>query len=352
MKASVVILAGGQGTRFWPISRAAHPKQFLKLGNSELSMIQATASRMQKFVDEHPYVITGKNYLEHVKKHLPECRTIIEPCARNTAPAIGLAALHIRKNNPDAVMLVLPSDHSVENEELLIKALDAAAKLAYEKNMLVTIGVPPNSPNTGYGYIKIGDSISDRGFLVKRFYEKPSLERAVKYLEDGGYFWNSGMFAWKAAVILNQIKEYMPALYEGLMKIDAAIGTEQEELVTEDVFCNFEAQSIDFGVLEHSKQCAVITAEPFGWNDVGSWDAWASQFEKDQNGNFLKGQGVLLESNNCIVRSEQRFTAVLGCEDLVLIDTGDVILACHKDKLQDLKKMIAWLQEQNMTELI
>ena len=352
MKLAITILAGGQGTRFWPASRVALPKQFLSLTGNSHSLIQQTALRMNKISNEPPFIITGDSYLDLIKEHLPDSKIICEPFAKNTAPAIGLAALKIRRWDPDAVMVVLPSDHMVKNESVLLETIKLASSLASSKELLVTIGIKPSSPNTGYGYIKKGQKISDNAFYIDRFYEKPNLERAEKYVEDGNYFWNSGMFVWKASTILSEIRSHMPDLYDSLMKIDSVIGTELEKEITEKTFKEIESQSIDFGVLEHSRQCAVITSEDFGWSDVGSWDAWSDLFQKDENSNCIQGDGILVESENCIVKGDGRFIAVLGCSGIVVVETKDALLVCQRDSLQDIKKIVSILKASGRDDLI
>lgn len=352
MKLAVTILAGGQGTRFWPASRTALPKQFLALTGNHKSLIQQTADRMKKVSDDAPFVITGANYRNLIMEHLPECKIICEPSAKNTAPAIGLAALKIRRWDPNAVMIVLPSDHMVKNEEVLIETIRVASELASTKDLLVTIGIKPSNPNTGYGYIKLGPAISGNTYYIDRFYEKPNLERARKYVEEKNYFWNSGMFIWKASTILTEIRNHMPDLHEALMKIDGVIGTELEEEITTKVFNEIEGQSIDFGVLEHSRHCAVITSDDFGWSDVGSWDAWSELFTSDENSNFIEGDGVLIDSKKCIVKAEQRFIAVLGCDGIVVVETPDAVLVCQRESLQDIKKIVNILKTSGRGSLI
>ena len=327
-----VILAGGQGARFWPVSRQKRPKQFLKLSGSGESLIQATARRVTPLVGrENLIVVTNSNLSGLVHEHVPEAQVIGEPVGRNTAASIGLAAIYARKNNPDAITIVLPADHAVKDEAKLRDTLKEAVQLADADSVLVTIGIPPSSPNTAYGYIRRGQRIHGNCFEVKRFYEKPSLERAIRYLESGDYFWNSGMFVWRAATILKSIEQFMPALYEGLIKIENAVGTADESRVMADVFEGLDSISVDFGVLELARNCTLVEAQPFGWNDVGSWDAWAEHFDADSEGNLLHGDAVVIESKGCIVHSDtepshRRMTALLGVENLVVIDSGDAVL--------------------------
>ncbi|MFM1848305.1 MAG: hypothetical protein RL417_1779 [Pseudomonadota bacterium] len=350
---TVVILAGGQGARFWPISRMRRPKQFLSISANGESLIQATARRVVGLVGaENVVIVTNKLHESLIREHVPYAAVMCEPVGRNTAASIGLAALHVRRRNPRGVMIVLPADHAVRDEGKLLKTLEEACSIAAAEDLLVTVGVPPTSPHTGYGYIKRSAALKGNGYLVGRFYEKPNLERARKYCESGDFYWNSGMFTWRADVILEALEEEMPELYAGLMKIDAVIGTPAEAVVTAEVFESLESVSIDFGVLEHARNCAVIAALDFGWNDVGSWDAWAEHFESDELGNLVRGDALLLDSKGCLVHSETRLAAVLGAENLIIIDSGDALLICPRDRVQDVRRIVDELKERGRKELV
>ncbi len=352
------ILAGGQGARFWPVSRRQRPKQFLKLGAADESLIQSTARRIEPLVGRsNIMVVTNDNLIDMVKEHVPHAQTIGEPCGRNTAASIGLAAIFARKENPDSIIIVLPADHSVKDEDKLRQTLKEAIELAEADDVLVTIGIPPAGPNTAYGYIQRGQRIHGRCCTVKRFYEKPSFERALHYVESGDYFWNSGMFVWRTETILKSIKQLMPQLYEGLCKIEKAIGTELERATMQEVFATLDSISIDFGILELARNCTLVEAIPFGWNDVGSWDAWAEHFDADGDGNLLHGDALVIESRGCIVHSDtlpshKRLTALLGVENLVVIDAGDAVLICPRERVQDVRKVVDALKQKNRTELI
>ena len=353
-EAQIVILAGGQGTRFWPISRMTKPKQFLSISATGESLIQATAYRSQQLMSpgREPLIVTNVLHKKLVHEHLPKAGILVEPVGRNTAASIGLAAIRLRKNGEDPVMVVLPADHSVKDEEKLRSSLSSAIKLASEHEILVTIGIEPSYPNTGYGYIKRGIPLNGSGFMVRRFFEKPNLERAVEYCKSNEFYWNSGMFVWRTSVVLEALEEYMPQLYAGLCEIEKGLDTDKEARVTEEIFGSFESISIDFGVLELARNCAVVPATPFGWNDVGSWDAWAEHFKKDETGNLLHGDAVALDSENCVVYSDKRFIAVLGAEDIVVIDSGDAILVCPRKRVQDVKKVVELLKEKGRETLI
>lgn len=349
----VVILAGGQGTRFWPVSRMKFPKQFLSISESGESLIQATARRIEPLASkENIMVATNVVHKEQIIEHVPYAEVVAEPVGRNTAASIGLSALHVAKKNPETVMIVLPADHVVENEAKLRETLWEAIELAADEGLLVTVGIKPTRPDTAYGYIKRGAALKNKGAMVARFYEKPSLERAVSYLESEDFFWNSGMFVWRASVFLDAVREFMPELHQGLMKIEPALSTDNEERVVKEVFDGLESVSVDFGILEHARNCAVIEARPYGWNDVGSWDAWAQQFDADQDGNVSHGELLSLGAKNCIVYSPKRPVAVVAAQDLVIIDGEDALLVCPRDEVQDVKKVVQLLKDKNRKELI
>lgn len=353
-----IILAGGQGARFWPVSRQRRPKQFLCMGSANESLIQATARRANALVGkDNISVVTNSILAEIVLEHVPNAHVIVEPFGRNTSASIGLAAIQLRRQSENAVMLVLPADHAVSDERQLLETWREAADLAAKGDHLVTIGIQPTRPDTAYGYIRRGDTISGNAYVVRRFFEKPNLERAMQYLESGDYFWNSGMFVWRVDAILRSIQQFMPLLHEGLLKIDKAIGTALEQPVLSEVFEKLDSISIDFGILELAQNCAVVLARPFGWNDVGSWDAWAEHFQIDPRGNLLHGDALAIESCNCIVHSpgegsQKRLTALLGVENLVVIDAGDSVLICPRDRVQDVKRIVDVLKQRGRTDLI
>jgi mannose-1-phosphate guanylyltransferase len=347
-----VILAGGQGTRFWPLSRMKRPKQFLSISENGESLIQATARRVGLLVGGEITIVTNILHQPLIREHVPHAAIIAEPVGRNTAASIGLAAIACAQKNPDTVMIVLPADHAVADEAQLNACLKEAAVLANAKECLVTLGIKPTSPNTGYGYIKRGRAMNGSGFEVARFYEKPNLERAKQYYEAGTFYWNSGMFVWRARVILEAIKAYMPPLYEALERIRPVLGSAEEQTVIAQAFESMESISIDFGVLEHARNCAVIPTPPFGWNDIGSWDAWAERFTPDERGNFLHGDTLVLDSTHCVAHSGGRLLALLGVEDLVVIDSGDAVLVCPRSRVQDVKRVVEELTRRGRKDLM
>lgn len=349
-------MAGGKGERFWPKSRTDCPKQFLSLTADGETMIQKTVKRLAPLVaQEDIYIVTNAAYLQLIAEQLPDLppeNVIAEPCARNTAPCIGLAAAVIEKKYGEAIMFVLPSDHLIHAEEIYIDTLRKAAKSAECGENLVTLGITPNYPETGYGYIKyVKGSGSDGVYAVERFVEKPDLPTAKEYLEDGGYLWNSGMFIWKTASILKNIKAYMPDLYEGLQPIANAYGTADFDAVLQDNFCNLPAESIDFGIMEKAQSIYTIPGN-FGWDDVGSWLALERINELDSKGNMFSGDVIGVDSKNCTVCGGARMVAVLGLEDVVVVDTHDAVLVCDKNSTQDIKKVLAELRAQGREELL
>ena len=358
MKVFPIILAGGQGSRFWPLSREKHPKQFLSISPSGETLIQATARRAEKAFPYHnPTVVTNQLHQYLVETNLPNASIIIEPIARNTAAAIGLAAVSVMLEEPEGVMLVLPSDHHIKDLSRLFKAWGTAASLAFHENKLVTVGISPESPHTGYGYIKRGLPIPGYAdsFELERFYEKPNLERATQYCNSGDYSWNAGMFVWKASTILQEIKQFMPKLHQALLNIEVELRTTKDPhqilgRISKE-FTPLESISIDFGVLEHSKNCAVVRANDIGWSDVGSWDVWAEHFPKDTALNTVQGDGLILDSSGCMIKVD-KFFAVLGVKDLIVVDTPDGLLICNKNNSQDVKKVVEFLKRAGKNELV
>ncbi len=356
MKLTAVIMAGGKGERFWPKSRTSCPKQFLSLTSDGETMIQKTVRRLGALVaPEDVYIVTNAAYLGLIHEQLPDVpaeNVIAEPCARNTAPCIGLAAGIIQKKYGDAVMFVLPSDHLIRSEDMYTDTLRRAAEAAEAGENLVTLGITPTYPETGYGYIKYVRGSGRSGvYDVERFVEKPDLPTARGYLKSGGYLWNSGMFIWKATTILANIRQHMPLLYEGLLPIAAAYGTADFSDVLNEHFPDLPAESIDFGIMEKAAHIHTIPGN-FGWDDVGSWLALQRINETDSEGNMLSGDVVSVDSKNCTICAGSRMIAVLGLEDVVIVDTPDAVLVCDKNSTQDIKKVLAELRAQGRVELL
>ena len=368
-----VILAGGSGTRFWPLSREKTPKQLLRVFG-ESTMIQQTVERLNDSLPvENIYIVTGEKYAYDIKNQLMEVcgsdnfRMIMEPVGRNTAPAVGLAALHIRKRSPKAVLAVMPSDHIILKKTEFTEVLGKAEETA-SKGYLTTIGIIPDRAETGYGYIKKGKKIAaglgkrgkttDRSggpdgaaFVVERFVEKPDVKKASGYVKSGDYLWNSGIFVWRVSDILEEIKEQLPDLHKGLMRIDKAIGKKNEQEVLKEVFAGLESVSIDYGIMEHAKKVAVIPAD-INWSDVGSWRALDDIAKKDASGNVVTGNVIDVGSKNSIIYAGKRLIATVGLDNTVVVDTPDATLICDKDKTQDVRKVVEELRKKGAEELI
>lgn len=347
------IMAGGSGTRFWPWSRKVLPKQFLPLGTDDKSLIRSTVDRISSFCSlENTWVLTNEVYRALVGEQVPGARVICEPAARNTAAPIGVAAACALQEDPDAVLLVLPSDHIVTHEAPFRAMLQEAVTVAKDHELLVTLGIEPAQPHTGYGYIKIGEQLKEHVARVDRFVEKPDKATADGYLREGGYYWNSGMFIWKARTIRDAIERHMPKLHAALAKFEESLGTADEAAAMGNMFEHIDSVSIDYGVLEHADNCAVVIDQGIGWSDVGTWDSWAQQFASDASGNVISGDVLTFEASGCTVRSQGIATVVVGASDLVVVSTPDAVLVCPKDKLDSVKQVVPSLKKLRREDLV
>lgn len=347
-------MAGGRGERFWPKSRNSCPKQFLSLTSDGETMIQKTVNRLRTLVDAKDiFIVTNAAYTGLVKDQLPDVpaeNILAEPCARNTAPCIAFAAAIIGRKYDDAIMLVLPSDHLIGYENIYIKTLKKAVAVAEQGKTLVTVGITPTYPETGYGYINFGEEKGD-AYQVERFVEKPDLPTAKKYLSSGKYLWNSGMFVWKISSIMANMKEFMPDVAEGAERIAASFGSPGFEEVLVREFTAFPSESVDFGIMEKASDIYTLPGS-FGWDDVGSWLAVERINETDENKNFISGDVIAVDAERTTVCGGKRLIAAIGTEDLIIVDTDDVLLVCSKNNTQDVKKVIAQLKENGRTELV
>ena len=356
MKKTALIMAGGRGERFWPKSRKSLPKQFLSLTDDGKTMIQLTVERILPLVKmEDIYISTNRDYKELVRQQLPEIpeeNILCEPVGRNTAPCIGLGAVHMWKKYGDAVMYVLPSDHLIKYTSIFLSTLTDAGEVAEQGENLVTLGITPDCPETGYGYIKfLPDQMLGRAFEVDRFVEKPDLETAKEYVASEQYLWNSGMFIWKVSTILKNLETYLPETYQGLNRIAAAIGTEEEELVLEKEFSAFQSESIDYGIMEKAKNIYILSGS-FGWDDVGSWLAVGRLKTSNEFGNVINGNVVSVNTKNCIIQGEEKLIATIGLSDLIVVDSTDAILICEKNSAGDIKKVLENLRICNRTQYL
>ncbi|MDO5402398.1 MAG: mannose-1-phosphate guanylyltransferase [Eubacteriales bacterium] len=349
MKRTALIMAGGKGERFWPRSRVSLPKQFLSLTDDGKTMIQLTVERISPIVDiTDVYIATNKNYKELVKQQLPgipEENILCEPVGRNTAPCIGLGAAHIARKYDDAAMIVLASDHLIKNNEIFTETFKEACDVAEKGANLVTIGITPNYPETGYGYIKYdGSSRDGNAFQVEKFVEKPVLEVAKEYLADGHYLWNSGMFVWKVSTILDNFKKLLPESYEALMKIKDSVGGSNEEAVLNTEFMNLEAESVDYAIMEKADNIYILPGN-FGWDDIGSWLAVGRIKKTDEDNNVVNGNVVAVNTKNCVIEGGEKLIATVGLRDMVVVDTPDATLISTKENAGEIKKVLAALRE-------
>lgn len=348
MKRYGVIMAGGGGTRFWPLSRKNLPKQLLNLSGRDI-MVNETLDRLQGLVEAQDlFVVTNIAQAElmytETKGRLQKDHILAEPAARNTAACIGYAAMEINKKYGDGVMCVLPSDHFIKDLARFREVIQAGVDIAEKTNQLVTIGITPTFPSTGYGYIKFEEEKKGQAYAVEEFVEKPDVETAKEYLASGRYLWNSGMFIWKASVILEQFQNLLPDIYQCLEEIGNAMGTSFEKEVIERVYPNIPKISIDYGIMERAEEVVVLAGD-FGWNDVGSFDALEAIYEADENGNILYGEHVGVDTKNCISYAQNKLIATIGVEDLVIVETKDAVLVCPKERSQDVKQIVEKLAE-------
>ena len=346
-----IIMAGGSGTRFWPASRAHYPKQFLNI-TSDRSMLAETIARAERFATlDRIGVVVGSVHAELTQQLIgtQPVKVLVEPFGRNTAACIGLAALHVKQYGLDEPVIILPADHFIADAATFTATIQAAAETA-RNGSIVTLGIQPTRPETGYGYVQAGAAQGATNGLpyyqVERFVEKPDYETALGYLASGAYFWNSGIFIFTARTILQEIESCMPALYAGLLEIELAIGTPAYDTVVERVYGRLEAVSIDYGVMEKTRQPIYVFKADFGWSDVGSWQALyelrASEY--DAQGNLLLGDALVSEAkNNLVFSSTGRKVALLGVEGLVVVDTPDAVLIAPLECSQDVKVFPALL---------
>lgn len=356
MRITALVMAGGRGERFWPKSRKNLPKQFLSLADDGKTMIQLTVERLLPMVKlEDIYVATNKDYKSLVLEQLPGIpkeNILCEPVGRNTAPSIGLGAVHIAKKYKDALMFVLPSDHQIKFNKMFLQTLQDACDVAEKNSNLVTIGIAPDYPETGYGYIKFDSRTTEkRAYKVDRFVEKPSLEVAKEYLASEEYLWNSGMFIWKVSSIIKNIEKFMPETYAGLKRIQDEIGTDIEDHVLEKEFSSFQSQSIDYGIMEKAEDIYTLPGT-FGWDDVGSWLAVERIKTSNEFGNVVNGNIITVKTYNCIIQGGKKLIAAVGLEDMVVVDTEDATLICAKDHAGEIKKVLENLKICNREEYI
>lgn len=337
-------MAGGRGERFWPRSRRQQPKQFLSLTGDGKTMIQQAVERILPIVAlEDIYIVTNRDYKELVTEQIPGLpveNILCEPMGKNTAPCIGLGAVHILSKEEDAVMVVLPSDHLIKYNRMFLDVLKTASQIAKEAENLVTIGITPDYPETGYGYIKFNSQNSiGSAYAVDRFVEKPNLETAKEYIASEEYLWNSGMFVWKASTIMKNLENYLPELFQGLIQIKNAIGTSDYLEVLEKEYSNFLSESIDYGIMEQAQHIYIVPGT-FGWDDVGSWLAVERIRKSNEYGNVVSGNSITIDTKDCIIECSEKLIATVGLEGLIIVDSEDATLICNKKNSNDIKKVL------------
>lgn len=348
----VVIMAGGIGTRFWPLSRTSYPKQFLDILNVGKTLIQMTFERFAGFIPvENIYVVTSDEYVNIVKTQLPELplqNILAEPSRKNTAPCIAYISFKLEQIDPEALLIVAPSDHLIADNIAFTKVSLEALSFVRKHTALVTLGINPTSPNTGYGYIQYEQPpISDNVYKVKTFTEKPNLELAKTFLASGEFLWNAGIFVWQVKNIIKAFEKYLPELYELFAAQRNRFNTSEEEAALQHIYPFCTTISIDFGIMEKADNVYVIPSS-FGWSDLGTWKSAYENLNKDSDANAVKGNSVMLiDTENSIVHApENKMVVLQGLRNFIVVDTGDVLLVCEKDKEQDIKEYVSDIKRQ------
>ncbi|MFM7148783.1 MAG: mannose-1-phosphate guanylyltransferase [Gemmataceae bacterium] len=352
-----MIMAGGGGTRFWPRSRQARPKQFLAVVG-ERTLLQQAVDRLESTAipANRCWIVTGKDYIQETRQQVPSLppgNIIGEPCGRDTAPCIGLAAAIISRQDPDAVMVVTPADHIIEPSREFQRAVHVAEQMTQEHpGAIITFGIPPTFPSTGYGYIHRGQSVANRQgihvFRVASFKEKPKLAQAEEFLASGQYFWNSGIFVWKVSTLLSALHQHRPTLHAAISRMGEAWGTPRQQEVLEREYPNLEKVSIDYAVMEHHADVLVVQA-PYRWDDVGSWLSVERLHPQDTHGNTVLGGHEGVQTRNCVIVGEPgKLIATVGVEDLIIIQDGDCTLVTHRSQEGAVKNLVEQMRAKKM----
>ena len=359
-----VIMAGGIGSRFWPRSRQARPKQFLNVFGDD-TLIQNTVARLQGLIPpERCLIVTHERYVDQTRRQLPAVpdeNILAEPISRNTAPCIAYAAAKLVERDPDATMVVLPADHVIRDVARFHEILEVALEKAQDPGSLVTIGVEPTYAATGYGYIQYDDSASsgdDTDTLpVRTFAEKPDAQTAARFLDSGDFLWNSGMFIWRADTIWSELERHLPKCFAAFDPVRSAVGTSREKDAVAEAFQNSPRISIDYGVMEQSDQVFVVPGS-FGWNDVGDWKAVFQESQKmgldDEQGNVVPDEAkvILHNASRCYVQGDERLIVLVGVHDTVVVDTEDAVLVCDRENAQQVKNVVEYLHSHQLEEYI
>ncbi|MEI6947547.1 mannose-1-phosphate guanylyltransferase [Paraflavisolibacter sp. H34] len=345
----VAIMAGGIGSRFWPVSRVDHPKQFIDILGTGKTMIQQTVDRFRKIIPlENILVVTAREYVDITKEQLPELpaeNIISEPFRKNTAPCIALISFKLAQLDPEAALIVSPADHLILDGDKFLNICGDALQFADEHNALVTLGIKPTYPNTGYGYIQHEDAEEVPGvgvYKVKTFTEKPNLELAKTFIASGDFLWNSGIFIWKVSHILEAFHRHLPEIYELFSAEKEAFGTADENAVIESIYPQCTSISIDFGIMEKAENVYVIPAS-FGWSDLGTWNSAWENMEKDYLENAVAGNKVMVvDANKCVIHvPDDKLVVLQGLNNYIVVDTKDVLLICQKEKEQEIKQYVS-----------
>lgn len=358
MRVYGVIMAGGGGTRFWPLSRQKKPKQLLNLSGKALMINEAVERLSYTAKQEDIFIVTNSEQVSDMRKavaeQIPSDHILSEPSSRNTSACIGYAAMEIIKKYGDGIMVITPSDAYIQDTASFTRTLATAVRAAEKEDKLITIGITPSFPATGYGYIKFDKEQNAEAKTVLKFKEKPDEETAKSYLSTGRYVWNSGMFIWKASTILKKFKEFIPDIYADIEKIGKAMNTDDEYRTIDKVYSEIRKISVDYAILEPSSIAGDVLVVPgnFGWNDVGSWDMMEVLHKPDSNGNIKIGDVLDIDTKNSVIYSNGRFVSVLGVENLIVVETSDSVMICDKGKAQDVKKIVDAIQEEGRTELL
>jgi mannose-1-phosphate guanylyltransferase len=363
LQAHAVILAGGRGTRFWPRSRTSTPKQLLNIVGRKTMLVQTVERLRPVFPASRVWVVTNAAQAAAVRKQLPSVaasRVLAEPVGRNTAAAIGLAAVHLAQKGNDALMAVLPADHYIAHADVYRKIVAAALEVAGQGRYLVALGIPPSRPETGYGYIERADAVpavlGSTVFRVRRFTEKPAQDTAQEYVASGRYFWNAGMFFWRVSTFLDRLKKHLPATHNALMRLGDTIGTRRYAATVKRIYPKLENISVDYAVLERATQPGepssvfVLPAE-VGWSDIGSWAAVYELQAKAAGGNVSAGAHFAMDASDNFFWSPEKFVAAIGVKDLIVVETPDALLICPRDRAQDVGKVVKWLEEKRKKQL-
>ncbi|MDO4332310.1 MAG: mannose-1-phosphate guanylyltransferase [Eubacteriales bacterium] len=348
MKTYGVIMAGGGGTRFWPLSTKAEPKQFLNLSGKDI-LVNETIDRQSAFIDrEDIFIVTNQTQAElmlaRTDGRVRRDHVLAEPAARNTAACIGYAAMEITRKYGDGVMCIFAADHHIRDEQEYTRVMREAVRTVEETDALVTIGIHPTFPSTGYGYIKNSPIEGKRYRKVEEFVEKPDPDTAQSYVEAGCYAWNSGMFVWKASTILGYFERLLPDIYACLTEIGNAMGTAGEREVIQRVYPTIPKISVDYGIMERAKGILMLEGD-FGWSDVGSWDTLDTVRKKDENGNIVSGDTLLMDAKNCVIYGKNKLIAAVGVEDLVVVEGDNAVLVCPQKDAQRVKQVVEQLEK-------